>query len=65
MKWLCAFVDVCENENFFILMLPEGGGDDLVGSALPLALTLMPLNIQDLGCFNPQPFGSPSKTVGS
>lgn len=64
-EWLCAFVDVCENENFLILMLPEGGGDDLVGSALPLALTLVPLNIQDLGCFHPQTFESPIKTVGS
>ena len=58
-------MDVCENENFLILMLPEGGGDDLVGSALPLALTLVPLNIQDLGCFHPQTFESVIKTVGS
>ena len=65
MKWPCAFVDMCENENFLILMVPEGGGDVLVGSALPVTLTLMPLNIQDLGCSHPQPFEGPVKIVGS
>lgn len=64
MKWLCAFVDVCKNENSLVFMFPEGGGDVLVGSALPVILTLIPPNIQDLGYSHPQPFEAPIKIVG-
>ena len=53
--------DVCEEENFLILMFPESDGDALAGFPLPVALPLLSLNFQDLGCSHAQFLEGPIK----